>query len=93
MLVYQLRLLDFKEDLEPVFKTKENALRLKEKYKNRNIAIKERYIDNIENDMIYRIKTLDRDGYFLEDEIFTSTKDAESQLKSPHQTIVESRLY
>ena len=35
MLVYQLKVIELGECLEPVFKTKENALLIQEKYKTR----------------------------------------------------------
>ncbi len=92
MLVYQLRIIELGESLEPVFKNKEDALRVKEKYKSRNIVIKEKYLDNIENDIIYRIKNTDCEGYFLEEEIFGNMNDAQTYLKNPHQSIVEYRL-
>ena len=44
MLVYQLKVIELGECLEPVFKTKENALLIKEKYKTRNIILKEHYL-------------------------------------------------
>lgn len=93
MLVYQLKLLELGECLEPVFKTKENALYFKEKYKTRNIIIKERYLENIKDDKVYRIKTLESDGYTLEEEVFSSMAEASRFLKNEHQCIVESRLY
>lgn len=92
MLVYQLRLIDLGENLEPVFKEYESALKIKEKYKCRNIVIKSEYLENIEDDKVYRIKTQGYDGYFLEDEVYSSLRDAEAKLKSNHQSIVESRL-
>mgnify|MGYP006971249066 CR=1 FL=1 len=93
MLVYQLKLLELGECLEPVFKTKENAQCFKEKYKTRNIIIKERYLENIKDDLVYRIKTLESDGYTLEEEVFSSIAEASKFLKNEHQSIVESRLY
>lgn len=93
MIIYQLRILDLGEYLEPIFKTKERALYYKEKYKSRNIIIKEKYLENIKNDIVYRIKTEDMDGYFLEDEIFTSKCDASHAIKNDYQSVIESRLY
>lgn len=93
MLVYQLKLLELGECLEPVFKTKENALCFKEKYKTRNIIIKESYLENIKDDIVYRIKTLESDGYMLEEDVFSSAIEASNFLKNDHQSIIESKLY
>ncbi len=93
MLIYQLRLVELGEYLEPVFKSRESADKFKEKYKTRNIIIKEQFIDNVENDTVYRIKSEDSSGYILEDEIFSSIKDATSAIKNTHQSIIESRLH
>lgn len=93
MLVYQLRLVELGEYLEPVFKSRESADKFKEKYKTRNIVIKEQFIENIEDDTVYRIKSEDSSGYFLEDEIFSNIEEATSALKNKHQSIIESRLH
>ena len=92
MLVYQLKVIELGECLEPVFKTKENALLIKEKYKTRNIIIKEHYLENVKNDTVYRIKTEDNEGYILEAELYSSYNEALSSIRNNHQCVIESRL-
>lgn len=70
MKVYQLRLRDLDLLLEPVFKDKESAILFKNKYKNRKIDIEENIL-TCENDFVYRIKSVDEEGYELLDNLFT----------------------
>lgn len=81
MKVYQLRLVDFNLVLEPVFKTKEGANILKNKYINRNIKIEESILDNtLDDDFIYRILVSDEEGVYLFDNIFSEVTSAEEYL-------------
>ena len=92
MKIYQLLLKDFNLVLDPVFNTKEAAMLFKEKYKQRNIEIKETFIDKLDNrNYVYRIETIDEDGIYLEDEVFASKELALRSIKE-HQRIVKEDI-
>lgn len=93
MYVYQLKILDLGLYLEPVFKTKEGAEYYRTKYNNRNIIIKEKYLDNLCDNYIYRIKNESFDGYYLEDEVYSSENKALEHIKDKTQTIIKESLY
>lgn len=91
MKVYQLRILELGYSLEQVFKDEKVALYYKNKYKGRNIIIKE-YKLNIKDDFIYRIKNISNDGYTLEDNIYETYNQALSHIKNSNQIIIKERL-
>lgn len=93
MKVYQLKILDLGLYLEPVFKTKESAENYRTRYNNRNIIIKEKYLDNLSDNYIYRIKNESQEGYYLEDEVYSSMNNALEHIKDNSQTIVKESLY
>lgn len=93
MKVYQLKILDLGLYLDPVFKTKESAEYYRSKYNNRNIIIKEKYLDNLNDNYIYRIKNESHDGYYLEDEVYSSMNNALEHIKDNSQTIIKESLY
>lgn len=93
MKVYQLKILDLGIYLEPVFKSKESAMMYMSKYNGRNIIIKERVLDEINDNSIYRIKTLFSDGYDIEDEVYSSEVNASIHITNNHQSIIKERLY
>lgn len=93
MKVYQLEILELALYLEPVFKSKEGALYYKSKYQNRNIVIRERQIDELDDNYVYRIKNIDPEGYSLEDGIYSSYEHAKNNLKQSSQEIVKETLY
>lgn len=80
MKVYQLRLRDLGIVLEPVFKDKESAMLFRSKYGNRKIDIEENIL-TLENDFVYRIKSVDEDGYELLDNLFTDLDGTLSFIK------------
>lgn len=92
MYVYQLKILDLGLYLEPVFKSKERAEYYRTKYNNRNIIIKEKYLDKLEENYIYRIKTESHDGYYLEDEVYDSMSNALEHIKDNSQTVIKESL-
>lgn len=93
MEVYQLELLDLGFCLEPVFKTKESAEKIKEKYPNRKIQIRSTFIGDIKDNIIYRIKNNEDNEYTLEDSIFSSIESAKSHIKDNTQEIVMECLH
>lgn len=93
MTIYQLKILDLGLYLEPVFKTKESAENYRNKYNNRNIIIKERHLDNLSDNYIYRIRTESCEGYYLEDEVYASENKALEHIKDNTQTIIKESLY
>lgn len=93
MYVYQLKILELGLYLEPVFKSKEKAEYYRTKYNNRNIIIKEKYLDNLNDNYIYRIKTQSHEGYYLEDEVYSSENKALEHIKDTSQTIIKESLY
>lgn len=92
MLVYQLKILDLGIMLDPVFKTKESAELFKDKYKNRNIIIKEKYLEDLKDNYVYRIKNIDSEGYTLEDNIYSTIEHANNNIKQDNQKIVKEHL-
>ncbi len=93
MYVYQLKILDLGIYLEPVFKSKESALYYMSRYQNRNIIIKEKYLDSIEDNSIYRIKTNSIDGELIEDGVYSNFKSALKYIKSDNQTVIKESLH
>lgn len=93
MKVYQLELLDLGFCLDPVFKSRESAEKVKEKYPNRKIKIKSTFVNNIEDNIIYRIKNVEGDGYTLEDSIYSNIESATSHIKDNRQEVVKEQLY
>jgi len=91
MKVYQLRILELGFSLEPIFKNIETALYYKDKYKERNIIIKEYKLD-IKDDYIYRIKNISTEGYTLEDDIYETYDIALDHIKYDNQIIIKERL-
>ncbi len=81
MKVYQLRLRDLGLLLEPVFKDEESAILFKSKYTNRCIDIEENILDS-KADYVYRIKSLDSDGYELLDNLFTDVNCSLDYIKN-----------
>lgn len=94
MKVYQLKLSDLDIVLEPVFKTIESALLFRDKYITRRIEVKEVLVDKeVENNnYIYRIETIEEEGTFLEDELFSSIEDAKNAQKY-NQRVVKEILF
>ena len=93
MKVYQLELLDLGFCLEPVFKSRESAEKVKEKYPNRKIKIKSTFVNDIEDNAIYRIKNIEGDEYTLEDSIYSNIESAISHIKDNSQEVVKEQLY
>lgn len=93
MNIYQLELLDQDYYLDPVFKTTKGAEKFKGKYQNRNIAIRCKFLDNIKNDTVYRIKNIDPDGEYLDNNIFSCKEEALLHIKTTSQIIIEEKLY
>lgn len=93
MKVYQLKLRDLDLVLEPVFKTIESAMLFRNKYNSRRIEIKEVVVDkdDVDNDFIYRIETMEEDGTYLEEEVFSSLEDAK-RVKKQNQRIVKENI-
>lgn len=81
MLVYQLKLKDYNILLEPVFISLKGANIYKKKYQNRKIDIIENNVEINNLDYIYRIKTLEEDGYSLIEFLFTSIESAKSYIE------------
>lgn len=92
MKVYQLKLSDLDIVLEPVFKTIESALLFRNKYITRRIEVKEVLVDKkVENNnYIYRIETIEEEGTFLEDEVFSSIEDAKNVQKHNQRVVKEN---
>lgn len=80
MKVYQLKVKNLDYYLEPVFKTKEDAIRYKEKYNctQREFDIEETTL-TMETDYIYRVKYLDEEGYALSEKIYDSLDAAKKE--------------
>lgn len=93
MTVYQLKIVDLGLYLEPVFKTKESAENYRTKYNSRNIIIKEKYLDNLCDNYVYRIKNESLEGYYLEDEVYSSMNKALEHIKNDSQTIIKESFY
>lgn len=92
MYVYQLKILELGLYLEPVFKSREKAEYYRTKYNNRNIIIKEKFLESLEDNCIYRIKTESQEGYYFEDEIYTSFNNALSHVTGSNQTIIKESV-
>ena len=71
MKVYKVKLKDANYYLEPVFNSREVAVRYSGKYTQRNIEVEE-YTLNTTTDHVYRIKYLDDEGYFLGEDLYES---------------------
>ena len=93
MKVYQLELLDLGFCLDPVFKSRESAEKVKEKYPNRKIKIKSTFVNNIEDNVIYRIKKIEGDEYTLDDSVYSNIESAISHIKDNKQEVVKEQLY
>lgn len=91
MKVYQLKIKDLNIVLDPVFSTIDAAQLFKNKYDGRKIEILEVDLE-IPNDKnyIYRIETIDRDGTYLEEEIFSSIESALRILKNNQKIVKEN---
>lgn len=92
MKLYQLKLSDLDIVLEPVFKTIESAMLFRDKYITRSIEVKEVLLDkNMEDsNYIYRIETIEEDGTFLEDELFSSFEAAVTVKKNNQRVVKEN---
>lgn len=77
MKIYQLRLLNHGLSflLEPVFKSNLGAKKFKSKYYDRTIIIESQKIAQ-KTDHVFRIRTIDEEGYFFLDPIFVTQDEA-----------------
>ena len=91
MKVYQLKVKNVDYYLEPVFKTREDAIRYSDKYNcpKREFEIAETILD-VETDYIYRIKYLDEEGYMLSEKIYESFEGASAE--SENNIIVKENI-
>lgn len=92
MTIYQLKILELGLYLEPVFKSKEKAIYYQNKYGNRNIIIKEKYVSDLEDNYVYRIKNESEEGYYLEDEVYGSLNHALEHIKTNNQKIIKESI-
>lgn len=91
MVVYQLKIRNLDIVLDPVFNTKEAAMLFKNKYHGREIEIVEVKLESLNQDnYIYRIETIESDGSYLEEEIFSSIESALSILKNNQKVVKEN---
>ena len=75
MKVYKVKLKDANYYLEPVFNSREVAIRYSGKYSNRDIEVEEHTL-NATTDYVYRIKYLDEEGYSLGEDLYDSIESA-----------------
>ena len=80
MKVYKVKLKDANYYLEPVFNSREAAVRYSGKSTQRNIEVEE-YTLNTTTDHVYRIKYLDDEGYFLGEDLYESLESAKEVSK------------
>lgn len=77
MKVYKVKVKDANYYLEPVFNSREVAVRYSGKYSQRDIEVEE-YTLNSTTDHVYRIKYLDDEGYSLGEDLYESVESAKA---------------
>jgi hypothetical protein len=89
MKVYQLIISDLNLILDPVFNTREAANLYKKRYINRKLVIRETYINN-KKKYVYRIETIDEDGVYLENNLFSNYHEALNNINSNQRIVKEN---